>query len=84
MNPYLAGGLFVDYVVRGRYHLIPKNLLKLEPDELDALTSSGTGTENRLSVSAQVHSAAEAGDKAEIPSAATANSGLKEVVATHE
>ena len=25
MNPYLAGGLFVDYLVRGRYHLIPKN-----------------------------------------------------------
>ena len=24
-NPYLAGGLFVDYLVRGRYHLIPKD-----------------------------------------------------------
>jgi hypothetical protein len=84
VNPYLAGGLFVDYVVRGRYHLIPKNLAKLEPDDLDALTSSGTATENRLSASAQVHSAADAGDRAEIPSAATANSGLKEVVATHE
>ena len=23
VNPYLAGGLFVDYLVRGRYHLIP-------------------------------------------------------------
>jgi len=84
VNPYLAGGLFVDYVVRGRYHLIPKDLPKLEPDDLDALTSSGTATENRLSASAQVHSAADAGDRAEIPSAATANSGLKEVVATHE
>ncbi len=25
VNPYLAGGLFVDYLVRGRYHLIPKD-----------------------------------------------------------
>jgi hypothetical protein len=23
LNPYLAGGLFVDYLVRGRHHLIP-------------------------------------------------------------
>ncbi|MGA8088110.1 MAG: hypothetical protein WCA10_12445 [Terracidiphilus sp.] len=84
VNPYLAGGLFVDYVVRGRYHLIPNDLAKLGPDDLEALTSSGTSTENRLSASAQVHSAAAAGDRAEIPSAATANSGLKEIVATHE
>lgn len=84
VNPYLAGGLFVDYVVRGRYHLIPKDLQRLEPDELDALTFSGTATENRLSASAQVHSAAAAGDGAEMPSAVTANSGLKEIVATHE
>ena len=24
LNPYLAGGLFVDYLVRGRYHLDPQ------------------------------------------------------------
>jgi len=84
VNPYLAGGLFVDYVVRGRYHLIPKDLAKLGPDDLEALTSSCSSPENPLSASAQVHSAAAAGDKAEMPSAATANSGLKEIVATHE
>lgn len=84
VNPYLAGGLFVDYVVHGRYQLIPKNLTKLEPEDLEALTSSGLSTENRLSASAQVHSAAAAGDGAEMPSAATANSDLKEIVATHE
>lgn len=83
-NPYLAGGLFVDYVVRGHHHLIPKDLAKLGPDDLEALTSSSSPTENRLSASAQVHSAAAAGDNTEMPSAATANSGLKEIVATHE
>ena len=84
VNPYLAGGLFVDYVVRGRYHLIPKDLAKLSPDNLEALTSSGLSTENPLSASVQVHSAAAAGGRAEMPSTATANSGLKEIVATHE
>jgi hypothetical protein len=84
LNPYLAGGLFVDYVVHGRYQLIPKDLTKLEPEDLEALTSSGLSTENRLSASAQVHSAAAAGDRAEMSSAATANSDLKEIVATHE
>lgn len=84
LNPYLAGGLFVDYVVRGHHHLIPKDLAKLGPDDLEALTSSGSSTENRLSASAQVHGAAAAGDSTEMPSAAAANSGLKEIVATHE
>ena len=84
VNPYLAGGLFVDYVVRGRYHLIPTDPAKLSPDDLEALTSSGLSTENPLSASVQVHSAAAAGGRAEMPSTATANSGLKEIVATHE
>jgi hypothetical protein len=84
VNPYLAGGLFVDYVVRGRYHLIPRDLPKLMPDDLDALTPSGTSTENRLSARAQVHSVADSGGRAEMPSATTVNSGLKEIMATHE
>src|SRR5580704_8351893 len=40
LNPYLAGGLFVDYLVRGRYHLIPKDPTVLGPDNLSALTSA--------------------------------------------
>ena len=40
-NPYLAGGLFVDYLVRGRYHLIPKHPEMLGPNDLAALTGSG-------------------------------------------
>jgi hypothetical protein len=90
VNPYLAGGLFVDYVIRGRYHLIPKHPLRLTPDDLDALTVSSSGAENPLSVSVQVHNAAAGGQSAavsgpaEIPSSATANQALKEVMATHE
>jgi hypothetical protein len=84
VNPYLAGGLFVDYMVRGRYHLIPKDLKKLPPDDPDALTSATVAAENPLSASVQVHSAAAASGEADVPSAAKANSGLKEVMATHE
>ena len=80
VNPYLAGGLFVDYVVHGRHRLIPSELKKLGRDDLEALTSLWAPAENPLSASVQVHSV----DRAEIPSAATVNSGLKENVATHE
>ncbi len=37
-NPYIAGGLLVDYLVRGRFHIMPKHPEKLEPDNLLALT----------------------------------------------
>lgn len=45
-NPYLAGGLFVDYLVRGHYHLIPKNPVILGPDNLTGLTASTPTQEN--------------------------------------
>jgi hypothetical protein len=37
LNPYVAGGLLADYLVRGRYHLIPKNPPTAGADHLDAL-----------------------------------------------
>ena len=50
MNPYLAGGLFVDYLVRGRYHLIPRHPQILGPDNLSALTTPAAAQENSVSV----------------------------------
>ena len=35
-NPYLAGALFVDYLVRGRYRIVPKHPMVLTPEELTA------------------------------------------------
>jgi hypothetical protein len=49
MNPYLAGGLFVDYMVRGRYHLIPKHPQFLGPDNLLPLTAASGNEQNPLS-----------------------------------
>jgi hypothetical protein len=46
MNPYLAGGLFVDYIVRGRYHLIPKHPEILGPENLSALTAVAAAPDN--------------------------------------
>lgn len=82
LNPYLAGGLFVDYLVRGRHHLIPKNPERLGPEDLEALTGSSSPEENPESAQAQIKRAAENGS-AESPSF-PANQGLKEVSAEHE
>lgn len=82
-NPYLAGGLFVDYLVRGRYHLIPKQPEVLTPENLASLTTSGEPGQNPNSANAQVPSAAVNVDSAMLPAAA-ANTGLKEIVAQHE
>jgi hypothetical protein len=83
LNPYLAGGLFVDFLVHRRGQLVPKNHQLLTPESLASLTLAGEPGENRVSASAQTHSAAASGS-AETPADSTANSGLKEVVATHE
>ncbi len=40
VNPYIAGALVVDYLVRGRYHFIPKHPEMLNPENLVMLTVS--------------------------------------------
>jgi hypothetical protein len=82
MNPYLAGGLFVDYLVRGRYHLMPKHPEVLGPTNLTALTAPVGRDENPESAQAQAPRAAGNG-YVEMP-ASSANSGLKEMTAAHE
>lgn len=84
LNPYLAGALFVDYVVRGRYRLIPKEMQLLTPDNLAVLTYPSESVENPLSASVQVHGSAAASGTAGVSAAATANSGLKEIAGSHE
>ena len=49
LNPYLAGGLFVDYLVRGRYHPIPRNPEILQPYDLSALTAPPPTPQNSAS-----------------------------------
>ena len=83
VNPYLAGGLFVDYLVRGRYHLIPKYPKLLGPEDMAALTVATVDEENPVNVTAQVPDAAASSTAVPVSTPA-ANSGLKEIMAEHE
>ncbi len=83
MNPYLAGGIFVDYLVRGRYPLIPEHPPVLTPDRLYSLTSPAPATQNPDSASAQVPGAV-ANTSGLVTAGVAANSGLKEIVDNHE
>ncbi len=83
LNPYLAGGLFVDYLVRGRYHLIPKDPQILGPGNLSALTAQGAPNEDSTSADAQVNGAVPGGDST-METIEGANSGLRETKAAHE
>jgi hypothetical protein len=83
MNPYLAGGIFVDYMVRGRYHLIPKHPEVLGPNNLAALTSPASPAQNPESARAQAPLAADSGSSEASPVPA-AHSGLKEIMVDHE
>jgi hypothetical protein len=82
-NPYLAGGLFVDYLIRGRYHLIPKEAELLGPDNLSALTSATPNPQNSSSAGTEATSAVP-GTTAETPAADGANSGLKGIGVANE
>ncbi|MGO9776610.1 MAG: hypothetical protein ACLPM3_08515 [Terracidiphilus sp.] len=83
LNPYVAGGIFVDYLMRGRHHLIPKNPQLLEPDNLGALTAAARVAQNPGSAGVQAPSAVAHGS-AEVEGTETANFGLKEIRVAHE
>jgi len=92
VNPYLAGGLFVDYLVRGRYRLVPKNPEVLGPENLLALTGPSDAVENSasmgstvekpssgvLTTGAPVQGPSSAGSSAvvQLPGAASGNSAM--------
>jgi hypothetical protein len=48
LNPYLAGGIFVDYLVRGRFPRIHEHPRVLAPDELSALSEPLKATRNEV------------------------------------
>jgi len=93
VNPYLAGGLFVDYFVRGRYHAIPKHPQVVTPDDLVAwarssppissLTAASQAAQNPESAGIQAPGAT-AGSTVKKEAFLPVDSGLKEMKATHE
>ena len=83
VNPYLAGGLFVDYLVRGRYHLIPKHPQVLGPENLGALTASDPPVQNPENPELETAGAIE-GDLMNATSEESASPGMKEIMSAHE
>jgi hypothetical protein len=49
LNPYLAGGLLVDYMARGRFHIGLRDPAVLTPDTLSSLTDLPAPAENPAS-----------------------------------
>jgi hypothetical protein len=83
VNPYLAGGLVVDYIVRGRHSLIPKHPQLLAPDNLLPLTAAAGNEQNPLSAGIQASGAAAIG-LADARQTQAANFGLTEMKVAHE
>ncbi len=83
LNPYLAGGIFVDYLVQGHSHLIPKHPPMMNPTNLSALTAPDQGTENSQSASTQATGTMNPGVA---PSSTTgiAKASMMENQGTHE
>jgi hypothetical protein len=83
ISPYFEAGVFVDYLARGRYHLIPKHPEVVESDNLIALTEPGAARENAGSAAQQAPGASTGA--AESPAAMAADSsptsGLREIKA---
>jgi hypothetical protein len=48
VNPYIAGGLFVDYLVRGRHRLIPAHPQMLTAETISTLSNPALTTSSRL------------------------------------
>ena len=83
VNPYLAGGLFVDYLSRGLFHSIPRRPPVLEPGDLSPLTASVPAAQNPESAGAQAPGAAVQ-SSAQPQTSRTAGSGLREMKVAHE
>jgi hypothetical protein len=83
VNPYIAGGLFVDYLIDGRRRLVPKSVPILSPEDLSRLTQPATAPHTPDSAALQA-SAAAAVDTAETLVNGAAYSGLKETKVKHE
>lgn len=53
LNPYIAGGLFLDFLVKGRHDPVPKGVETVDAENLSALTSAERTAQNHGSASFQ-------------------------------
>lgn len=83
VNPYLAGGIVVDYLVRGRFHLIPKHAEVLSPENLTALTTEPSVAQDAERASAEA-AREPASSYVETLPETRSDPGLKEIADRHE
>jgi hypothetical protein len=77
LNPYLAGGILVDYLARGRFHLALHNPAVLTPDALSSLTDLPATGENPASAGLQAAGAVASKPPTEIQTSQAADFGLR-------
>jgi hypothetical protein len=83
INPYIAGGIFIDYLARGRFKLVMRNPEVLSPDTFSALTEPAAPVENPASAGVQAPGVAT-GDHLETHASQAPNPGLKGIRTTNE
>ena len=84
MNPYLAGGLFLDYVTRGRFPSVPEHPPVLTPDELFTLQSSNDGLQSSANSVMQDQVIGLATQTEVMPASNTGNGTSKEIQSGHD
>jgi hypothetical protein len=80
MNPYIAGGLFLDYITRGRFPSVPQHPMILSPGEVVTLQSSSGGVLKAPGLAPDQHTAAADADMA----GGTVGTVPKEIEPGHE
>jgi hypothetical protein len=84
LNPYLAGALVVDYLVRGHFNFVPKHPQVLGPSDLAELTSPAVTNQNSETASGPTSTPPVNGD-AESPALLIGTTAPKEILtAEHE
>jgi hypothetical protein len=84
MNPYLAGGLFLDYFTRGRFPSVPEHPPVLLPNELSTLQSTMGGVQKEASPAASEQHTTAAVEGDPTPASPLAGSTMKEIDTGHE
>ncbi|MGC9157953.1 MAG: hypothetical protein ACP5FH_03095, partial [Terracidiphilus sp.] len=80
LSPYVAGGIFVDYLARGRYHILPQHPEIVEPDNLQALTAPFYPAQNSANLQAETSTAGSS----QPATATSANFALPEAEGAHD
>ena len=93
ISPYLAGGLFVDYITRGRLPSVPEHSPVLSPDQLTTLQFATGGVQKsaipdlpQKSVTALLPepNTAASNTVQAVPASAVTDGGIGEYVTIHE